>query len=1102
MAFRAKDDSAVGYESDAAWDAVASRYGDAGEQWRARRVTFFKNGDPWFQGLQMRFVPGRDYASLEALCAKISDRMDLPNGARYVFAMDGSRVRMIQFLLDGASYVCSSTRTFQKVPYGMQTLERRTQPGSQEVTTRHYKPRRHRVKPLSPVLRRGFKTGAGAGSGDTNGKTGRRSGDGRIIKIVSNTDHSVQSRVLLNLKTTQPFEDVLADLGQVVRVKDASKMYTTWGQEVKSFSQLRNDFPETDTFYLAGGGPTAIRGTKVAADPAFRTIVDQKQETALLRRYNSEPAMQVGSRKAAPARGRADSASDGTGARGGAGARSAAEKARIRVSLLGQTRSLYRPTKEPRRDSMPPDRRLKLEWAYGYRGADSRHNLWVLPSGELLYYVATVAVLLNRRSDTQRHYTDHTEDIQCMDVHPSKHVVASGQRAGTGSLFGAVRVWGVDRLDTLHLFSGRELQLGVSGLAFSLRNQGAHLLAVDAGEEHLMSVWTWHNQQLLGRVATHQDPVFGAKFHPMDNNLIVTHGKDHLTFWTRRRDGIFDATDLFAGSTRKTVLSVAFEAGGDLITGDSEGFITTWTIDNNGDYRKKLDFEAHSCAVTALLLLSEVTLLSGGERDRKICAWDCEHGYSKRAETRLPEAAGSIRTLCPQRVGTNDGNIYVGTIRNMILEGSMMRRFNTVVFGHSKQLSGLATCNEEVSFVTAGSDRVVAKWSAQRKLIWKSPAHSCAVTALLLLSEVTLLSGGERDRKICAWDCEHGYSKRAETRLPEAAGSIRTLCPQRVGTNDGNIYVGTIRNMILEGSMMRRFNTVVFGHSKQLSGLATCNEEVSFVTAGSDRVVAKWSAQRKLIWKSPVSSEAVSCSVHPLDTVVAVGSADGHLYVYKLSDGTQIGSFRVCGQSLNCVSYSPGGDMLAIGAQTGSVYPFKVGRDGMIYVKFGPMQGSHPITQLDWSVDGEYLQTVTSGHELVYWSKRSLSKEKSPYHLRDKHWATQTCTVGYHVLGAWPDLHYINQLRAWSDSYADAQHGKVLLTACRSREHDLLAVGDSEGGLQLYRYPCPLSMRDTPQCHRYNPQSSHVACARFLRTDRHLVTVGGTDAALLQWRIV
>lgn len=49
---------------------------------------------------------------------------------------------------------------------------------------------------------------------------------------------------------------------------------------------------------------------------------------------------------------------------------------------------------------------------YGYRGTDSRRNLWVLPTGELLYYVAAVAVMYDRDEESQRHYTGHTEDIQ------------------------------------------------------------------------------------------------------------------------------------------------------------------------------------------------------------------------------------------------------------------------------------------------------------------------------------------------------------------------------------------------------------------------------------------------------------------------------------------------------------------------------------------------------------------------------------------------------------------------------------------------------------------------------------------------------------------
>lgn len=44
----------------------------------------------------------------------------------------------------------------------------------------------------------------------------------------------------------------------------------------------------------------------------------------------------------------------------------------------------------------------------------------------------------------------------------------------------------------------------------------------------------------------------------------------------------------------------------------------------------------------------------------------------------LPEIFGGVRSIYPQRPGRNDGNIYVGTTKNNILEGSLQRRFNQV----------------------------------------------------------------------------------------------------------------------------------------------------------------------------------------------------------------------------------------------------------------------------------------------------------------------------------------------------------------------------------------------------------------------------------------
>ena len=49
---------------------------------------------------------------------------------------------------------------------------------------------------------------------------------------------------------------------------------------------------------------------------------------------------------------------------------------------------------------------------------------------------------------------------------------------------------------------------------------------------------------------TLQDELTGAAFHPLDDNLLITHGKGHLTFWTRRKDGFFERTDIIKPVSR------------------------------------------------------------------------------------------------------------------------------------------------------------------------------------------------------------------------------------------------------------------------------------------------------------------------------------------------------------------------------------------------------------------------------------------------------------------------------------------------------------------------------------------------------------------------
>lgn len=233
-----------------------------------------------------------------------------------------------------------------------------------------------------------------------------------IVPRLTPTNEKQQCRVLLNLRTSQPFEEVVEDLGQVLKMTGAKRMYTSSGQEVRSFSQLRNEFADMETFYLGIGSsvvapmalPTGspVRRSRSRGSLAAPLIQDEPVKTAVRQRARSKsrprilyaPENEIVERRG-----------------GGGGGDYTLIDEPTKLIIRGLRRTFYPPLHHAPMDNSPPDRKLLLHWVHGYRGTDSRKNLWVLPSGELLYFVAAVAVLYDRDEDSQRHYTGHTEDI-------------------------------------------------------------------------------------------------------------------------------------------------------------------------------------------------------------------------------------------------------------------------------------------------------------------------------------------------------------------------------------------------------------------------------------------------------------------------------------------------------------------------------------------------------------------------------------------------------------------------------------------------------------------------------------------------------------------
>ncbi|CAM4554129.1 unnamed protein product [Leuciscus chuanchicus] len=164
-----------------------------------------------------------------------------------------------------------------------------------------------------------------------------------------------------------------------------------------------------------------------------------------------------------------------------------------------------------------PERKLKLQWVYGYRGRDCRCNLYLLPTGEIVYFNASVVVLYNVEEQQQRHYLGHNDDVKCLAIHPDMVTIATGQVAGTSK-------------------DGKCSNDSVLGAVFHPMEAN---LIVTCGKSHI-NFWTMEGSTLT------------------------------------KRQGLFEKHE-----KPKYVLCIAFAENGDAITGDSSGNIYIWAKGGN-----------------------------------------------------------------------------------------------------------------------------------------------------------------------------------------------------------------------------------------------------------------------------------------------------------------------------------------------------------------------------------------------------------------------------------------------------------------------------------------------------------------------------------------
>ncbi|XP_063476794.1 echinoderm microtubule-associated protein-like 2 isoform X2 [Symphalangus syndactylus] len=489
-----------------------------------------------------------------------------------------------------------------------------------------------------------------------------------------------------------------------------------------------------------------------------------------------------------------------------------------------------------------PSCRLKLDWVYGYRGRDCRANLYLLPTGEIVYFVASVAVLYSVEEQRQRHYLGHNDDIKCLAIHPDMVTIATGQVAGTTKegkpLPPHVRIWDSVSLSTLHVLGLGVFDRAVCCVGFSKSNGGNLLCAVDESNDHMLSVWDWAKETKVVDVKCSNEAVLVATFHPTDPTVLITCGKSHIYFWTleggslSKRQGLFEVGTVSHRRCWVPMMAACLGSApcgtgrwcpeGVVIGGWSSGVLTTASCRKWRSPR--------TLAPCARWQRATETHCTWGPPAIPSCRAPCTQ--ASRCWSRTPSQDPATKSLTPSTAeGPQAPAPTVLPPATLIVSG--------ILQGHVEELWGLATHPSRAQFVTCGQDKLVHLWSSEsHQPLWSRIIEDPARSAGFHPSGSVLAVGTVTGRWLLL-DTETHDLVAIHTDGNEQI-SVVSFSPDgaylAVGSHDNLVYVYTVDQGGRKVSRLGKCS----GHSSFITHLDWAQDSSCFVTNSGDYEILYW----------------------------------------------------------------------------------------------------------------------------------------------------------------------------------------------------------------------------------------------------------------------
>ncbi|XP_035751335.1 retinitis pigmentosa 1-like 1 protein [Egretta garzetta] len=185
----------------------------------AKKITFFKSGDPQFVGVKMA-INQRSFKSFSALMDDLSHRVPLPFGVRTITTPRGIHcISELDQLEDGGCYLCSDKKYVKPI----------------SITSGGHRPGPPRNGRPSSSLRRAAQEGKLEDYSTPFTQHGPRIP--KKITLVKNGESGFRRSIILNRRNARSFKTLLDEISEILQFP-VKKLYTVDGKKIDSMQAL------------------------------------------------------------------------------------------------------------------------------------------------------------------------------------------------------------------------------------------------------------------------------------------------------------------------------------------------------------------------------------------------------------------------------------------------------------------------------------------------------------------------------------------------------------------------------------------------------------------------------------------------------------------------------------------------------------------------------------------------------------------------------------------------------------------------------------------------------------------------------------------------